>query len=425
VTGFFRGTVDFDQTATHAGDTDILTPRGTGGDAYVAKYAPDNSLLWVQRMGGDVIGTPNLDAGESIAVDGSGNVYVSGKFTGSADFGSTTLATAGGADGFVAKLNAGGTVQWAKRWGTSSANDSILAVGAESAGNVYGIGRGAGNVIHILKFGSNGQARWSQSIYLVLGGGTMAVSSSGDVFVAGTFGGTVDFDPGPKTYYVHDGPGVQSGYVLKLDTNGKFKWVSPFLSQTSGSTYGFSSVGSVALDGSGNVIVGGLYENSVDFQPGAGTTTLPTAGGGFVAKLNSAGGLVWARALEDGSGAGVSGLAVRELTVDAAGSIYAAGEFQGTVDLDPGAAIDSRTSAGGHDIFVVKLTSAGNSSWAETLGGTDDEFAGGIAVDPTGGVHLVGSFVGTVDFDPDPFATYYLTTPGTYANAFRLRLGQV
>jgi hypothetical protein len=83
------------------------------------------------------------------------------------------------------------------------------------------------------------------------------------------------------------------------------------------------------------------------------------------------------------------------------------------------------TSAGEADIYVVKLTSAGNFSWAESFGGTGYDQGRGIAVDSTGKVHIAGAFEDSVDFDPDPISTYVLTTPGEYRNAFLLRLGQV
>ena len=113
------------------------------------------------------------------------------------------------------------------------------------------------------------------------------------------------------------------------------------------------------------------------------------------------------------------------LAVDAAGSICATGSFSGTVDFDPGPGSYTRTTASGGDIFVVQLTSAGNFGWVETFGGTGDEGSYGIAVDTTDVVHIAGSFHDTVDFDPDPFATYNLTNPGTFVNGFRLRLRQV
>lgn len=434
VVGSFQGTVDFDETATHAGDTDIITAQGSR-DIFVAKYASDNSLLWVQTMG-----SAGDDRGRSIEIDGSGNLYVAGYFNGTVAFGSTNLVSAGSADGFVAKLNSGGTVQWAKRWGTTG-EEWGLGVGVDSSGNAYAAGisgtsNGSGGITSvsgsdILKFSSSGNAVWSESIDSNQAVADMAVDTSGNVFLAGSFQGTVDFDPSAKRAYASSGPS-QAGFVLKLNTQGKFGWVSPFTGQTVGSTNGWSTAQSVTLDGSGNVIVGGVYTNTVDFNPGSGTTTLPGLPGasyitgGYVTKLNSTGGLVWARGLASDNTTGVWGL-----DVDLNGNVYATGDFKGTVDLDPGAGSDLRTTAGISDIFVVKLTAAGNYSWGETFGGAGLDGGRAIAIDPTGGIHLVGFYQDTVDFDPDPLNTHYLTGPapapagsGAY-NSFRLRLRQV
>ena len=73
----------------------------------------------------------------------------------------------------------------------------------------------------------------------------------------------------------------------------------------------------------------------------------------------------------------------------------------------------------------MKLDAAGNLGWAETFGGAGGDSGSGIAVDSTGAVSLAGSYQQTVDFDPNPLATYNLTTAGTFRNAFRLRLLQV
>ena len=105
--GSFSGTVDFDPASNRTGDTDILTSRGVS-DAYVAKYAPDKSLIWAIRMGGDLTTSAGFgpdDNASSLSVDSSGNVYVVGNFKGSSDFGSKTLTTAGDIDAFVVKLN--------------------------------------------------------------------------------------------------------------------------------------------------------------------------------------------------------------------------------------------------------------------------------------------------------------------------------
>lgn len=435
ITGSFQGTVDFDPGA----GVHELTARGSS-DIYVAKYAADNSLVWVQRMGGDALfdGTMDPDRGQDIKLDSAGNVYVSGDFVGTGDFGASTLTSAGNSDAFVVKLNAGGAVQWARSWGTS-VSEYGTSVGVDAAGNVY---LNAYDPIYgsmtttMLKINPTGsKVLWTKSIETQqsLTRPDMAVDASGNVFVAGNFDGSADFDPGSRKKIITD-TGVFSSYVLKLDTKGSFVWVSPFLGWD-------VHARSVAVDGSGNVIVGGGYDGTVDFDPGSGTSTLPSTGGGFIAKLNGSGALLWAKAFES-STADALGAFVNRLDVDAAGSIYAAGHFSGTgnlpgqqgvIDLDPGIGVDAHTSNGSWDVFVVKLTAAGDFSWSATFGGTGAEGlsehganrAIAIAVDPTGGVHLVGTFMDTVDFDPDPLESYYLTAGGTQRNAFRLRLRQV
>jgi hypothetical protein len=89
------------------------------------------------------------------------------------------------------------------------------------------------------------------------------------------------------------------------------------------------------------------------------------------------------------------------MTVDASGSVYTTGYFQGTVDFDPGPGIYSLTSVGGSwDIFVSKLDASGNFSWAQQFGGASNNQGRSIAVDPFGNIYTTGAFVGTVDFDP-------------------------
>jgi hypothetical protein len=409
----------------------VLTSRG-GTDAFVAKYAADNTLLWARRMGGD---NPDwtgstFDVGTRIAIDGSGNVYVTGRFSQTADFGSFTRTSAGGKDGFVAKLNASGTVQWANRWGTADAEEGY-GIGVDAAGNVYAVGSRVGSTAtttgsDVLRFSPTGATSWSRWVntrYFFLGGGDLAVSAAGNVFVTSSFFGTVDFDPGVKTKYVssgtHMGQTDYGTYVLKLTSAGNFGWVSAFAGQA-GSSGGHSSGQSIALDGGGNVIVGGIYDGQVDFNPGSGTTTLPTTGRAFLSKLNSGGGLVWARALESDNTSFVYGLAV-----DAAGSIYATGTLNGTVDFDAGSGTQTRTTTGESDLYVLKLDAAGNFNWVETFGGTGSEVGFGVAVDPAGIVHLAGSYrSASVDFDPDPLTTYELVNPGTFGNFFLVRLLQ-
>jgi len=96
------------------------------------------------------------------------------------------------------------------------------------------------------------------------------------------------------------------------------------------------------------------------------------------------------------------------------GSVYAAGSFQYTADFNPDPGVtNSLTSAGGWDVFVVRLDSAGDYVWAGRMGGSDADQARGIALDNAENVYTVGRFGPAVaDFDPDPAKTCYLQSAG-------------
>ncbi len=162
---------------------------------------------------------------------------------------------------------------------------------------------------------------------------------------------------------------------------------------------GVDGANGVAVDAGGNVYTAGVFQGTVDFDPGAGTFNLTAVGDFdiFVQKLDSDGNLVWARAM---GGTGVD--SANGVAVDASGNVYTAGSFQDTVDFDPGAGVVNLTSAGGNDIFVQKLDSAGNFVWARAMGGTRSDRANAVAVDGSGNVYTAGSFQGTADFDPGP-----------------------
>jgi hypothetical protein len=416
LTGYFYGSTDFDPARAHPGDADLLASRG-GGDAFVAKYAPDNALVWARRMGGTYANPDggDIDTGLEITLDGNGNVYIAGSFQGTADFGSVSLTSAGGGDAFVVKLNANGAVVWANRWGTNG-GDTGTGVGVDGAGNVYAavVRANAGHTV--LQYSPTGATSWVKSIETRPFGGPPAgfvTDAAGNVFVCGSFRGTVDFDPGPKKKWVSSGAGAfDSAFVLKLTTAGAFSWVSPFVAQSGG-----ASAQSLALDGGGNVIVGGFYNGSVDFNPGSGTTLLPTGGRAFIVKLTGGGGLAWAKAIE-----GTDFVYVLGLATDAAGNVYATGSFRGSADFDPGPGTAIRSNSG---VYVLKLDAAGNFALAETFGGNAGGGTGyAVAVDSAGTLYLAGGYQGTVDFDPDPFATYDLTNPGPYSNLFLVKLTQ-
>jgi hypothetical protein len=106
-------------------------------------------------------------------------------------------------------------------------------------------------------------------------------------------------------------------------------------------------------------------------------------------------GFQWAKSME-----GTSTDVGNSIVVDAAGNVYSTGSYQGTVDFDPGPGIYNLTSAGGGDIFVIKLDDLGAFMWAISMGGTGYDGGMSIGIDAAGNVYTTGYFLGTVDFDP-------------------------
>ena len=181
-------------------------------------------------------------------------------------------------------------------------------------------------------------------------GSSVAVDSAGNVHITGSFSGTVDFDPGAGNTDLQSA-GDGDVFVSKLNATGNLVWAKSFggLSYDSGS--------SVAVDSAGNVHITGGFSGTVDFDPGAGTADLQSAGGAdvFVSKLNESGNLVWAKSF--GGSEDVFGSSV---AVDSAGNVHITGSFRGTVDFDPGAGTAELQSSGDFDVFVLKLDALGS-----------------------------------------------------------------
>jgi hypothetical protein len=427
VTGHFYGTTDFDPAVVHADDSDILTPKGTS-DIFVAKYAPDNTLVWARRMGSDHVdsfpSSPTMfqfDWCGGLTVDRSGNAYVTGKFPGDADFGPFTLQAAGYTDSFVTKLGPDGTFLWAKNW--SGANlTSGTGIAVDAAGNVlsvgdistvYSNGSFINNGFEIHKYSPTGAAVWTKQIAGSGEASGVATDPAGNVYVCGTFKRTVDFNPDPrKTNYATGAADSPNGYVLKLTASGVYGWVAPFVAKTAQSPGAYMLPIGIALDPTGNIIIGGLYKGQVDFDPSPKIDKrLPNVGvnyDGFVAKLSPTGALAWATPLGSAT--------VASVAVDGAGGIYATGSFYtSNGPFTPGFGLPPVTTSC-TDAFVVGLTTAGSVDWALTYepSGTSvyrDTMAHAIAVDPSGTIYVAGNNrLGTTDFDPEHPGTQILPT---------------
>ena len=160
---------------------------------------------------------------------------------------------------------------------------------------------------------------------------------------------------------------------------------------------------SIAVAADGSVYTTGSFQGTADFDPGAGVSNLTAVGPTdiFVSKLDFAGNYVWAKRMggigwSQGTSIGMG------ITVAADGSVYTTGSFQGTADFDPNGGQHTLVCAGGTDVFVSKLDSAGNFVWARGMGGPGADYGADITVAADGSVYTVGSFFGIANFNPGP-----------------------
>ncbi|MFM1931923.1 MAG: hypothetical protein RL226_1226, partial [Bacteroidota bacterium] len=174
--------------------------------------------------------------------------------------------------------------------------------------------------------------------------------------------------------------------LISLNTSAQvFEWARLFVGQ--------STMTEVKVDQEGSIVAVGEFTNSIDVDPGLGTSTFTSAGSydGLVVKLDPAGELVWARQLTAPQSVRCYGL-----TIDSEGNIYAHGTFNGTADFDPGPDVFNLVATGNDNTFLTKFNAAGELIWAfKSLA-----FIFDITVDSDDNLLFTGTFSNTVDFDP-------------------------
>jgi len=190
-------------------------------------------------------------------------------------------------------------------------------------------------------------------------GKAIATDASGNVYTAGGFLGTTDFDPGAGTFNLTSAGG--DVFISKLDASGNFIWAKKMGGSSADDMY------AITLDDAGNVYTTGTFSGTADFDPGSGTFNL-TGGaqnfGVFVSKLDQSGNFVWAKKIELSDGGNSFENTPSSIKVDALGNVLIIGNFNIPADFDPGAGVflldpDISTSFIS-DIFILKLDASGN-----------------------------------------------------------------
>ncbi len=408
VTGRFEDAVDFDPGP----GIDEHTSNGNR-DIFLSKFTSIGVFQWVRTWGG-----PGYDEGSGVAIDGSGNAYVTGNFRVTVDFdpgpGVDEHTSNGNDDIFLSKFNSSGVFQWARTWG-GIVNDEGSGVAIDGSGNAYVTGRFEDTVdfdpgpeveehtsngdrdIFLSKFNSSGDLQWARTWGGLGGyhenGNGVAIDGSGNAYVAGGFEETVDFDPGPGVAE-HTSNGASDIFLCKLDSAGDLQWARTW----GGDNLDYSF--DVAIDGGGYAYVTGEFSYTVDFDPGPGVDEHTSNGASdiFLCKLDSAGDFQWARTWGSGGDYGRG----KGVAIDGCGNAYVTGYFGGTADFDPGPGVDEHADHGSGDVFLSKFDSFGDFQWARTWGGIKWDAGQEVAINESGNAYVTGWFYYTVDFDPGP-----------------------
>lgn len=426
VVGIFEGTLDVDPGP----DEQLLTAAGPM-DIYAVKLDPQGQLAWAYQCGG---ASNNSEFARGIAVDATGNVYINGAFTGTSDFDPgpavvelTSAGNPGILDGFLVKLDADGDLIWAKRFGGPNA-DRCNGIALDLDGNIYCSGFvnstaefsfNSGTITlpatsttgFVLKMDPTGSTGWVRPI---TGGNglTMTVDVQNNVYVAGFFLNTIDLDPGEGIQEATSAGGSDM-FVCKLNEQGTLVW-----GRAMGGT-DENIVSSIAVDQAGNLFATGYFKGTADFDPGPEVVnrTVGFYQDAFLFKFDEPGDLEWVHVYGAAEGPGVpvdyldAGYGV---ACDGAGNVYACGLFTHTVDFDGGPGVHDISVVGIMDLYLLKLSSAGELMTALALGGISGDLAQALYVNQTGDqVHVAGAFSAEMDFAPGP-DTYLLSTPNTF-----------
>ena len=403
IAGSFQGSVNFGGGA--------LVSAG-GADAFVAKYSATGAYVWARRFGG-----ASDDIAYGVAVDGSGNVVVVGQFQGMVDFGGGTRTSAGDRDIFVAKYAAGsGAYMWAETYG-STGLDLPYGVAVDGAGDVLVTGIFQGTVNFggttlspassatnldalVLKLnGSTGATIVAKTF--PTGGSAIGYGIAADprancdgaggtncIVVVGGNGGHTDFGNGVFVSY----GGAYDVFVVKLMASGRYLW-----SRTFGGS-GADVANTVAVDSNGDIALTGYFASVGGMDAGCGTLPNNGMASAFVAKLSGANlSCLWSHSMggiSNGFGVALDSRA----NCDGIGGhncVVASGDFQGSVNFGAGTV----TANSAQDSYVAKYTASGTYVWAKHFNDFGSSVTNNVSVETsTGTIALTGPFYGTAAF---------------------------
>ncbi|MBZ0201022.1 MAG: T9SS type A sorting domain-containing protein [Ignavibacteriaceae bacterium] len=371
LSGKFDGTLELDLTGNGSLTVQDLHPPDVGAPNFIAKYDSNGSILWAFAIGAIASdGYDFLDIND-LHVDYAGNIIIVGAFECYPDKGidfdpgsGTTLLTGPQSTAFAAKYDTNGNLLWAFsfytinniNFGINGAFQELSGVTTDANGNIFLTGRitaqvlgggielildlnplGTTNYVNVAgaivaKYSPDGILQWHKIYtrtdgYAVQGsiGEKIALDASGNIFTTGEFSRIIDFGNG---FTNPTDQSTMGTYLLKLDATGNTTWM--ILLDNDIPDLGAMEPFSILTTSSNNVVIAGLFDNTVDFDPGAGVASLTSfllPGGvydddGFIVSYDADGNFRWV----DHVGGGTSEERIFSIAENSAGDVFSTGD---------------------------------------------------------------------------------------------------
>lgn len=371
-----------------------LGGRADFGDEALESAGSDDIFITWLDAGGQVeralrVGDANPQEVSALARTDDGGAVIAGAMSGTIQFGADTWTSAGGRDGYVAKLDRVGTPVWGLRFGDAG-YQAVTGLSVDVAGNVLltGVISGAftlantvpsagGYDLLVAKLSAEGTPLWSRSFGGALDQRAhgMATDSTGGAVVVGELAGSMAVGGEVVT-----SAGAEDVLVLKVGAGGDALWARHFGDAKE------QVARCVAVDRAGRSILGGEFAGSLDF--GGGPLVGSGVGGVFVAALDANGEHVWSLGFAGSGATRLTGLAV-----DQAGDVVITGVLAGSLEIGGQVLV----SEGQEDVFAARMDTNGKMLWAQRLGDSGLQRGHGVTIDGEGEVVIAGNFNGAIE----------------------------
>jgi len=212
----------------------------------------------------------------------------------------------------------------------------------------------------------------------------------GNVYICGSFGGTLDFDPDPQAENLVSSETSTNIFLAKYDSNGNFVWVKYFTG-----TY-INQALTIKTDAAGNCYFGAVFQETINYNYNGIDQTIEGAGQNdfFIAKIAPNGTYNWIKTF-----GGEGSEYCKAIDVSTTGEIIITGNYNTTLDFNPGEEVFNLTSQGSDDIFLLRLTTDGEFIWAKSFGGQDIDDGDAVSFDHLGYIYFTGRFRSTARFN--------------------------